>query len=82
MKVCLSTDETGIRNTHGLTGRWNDRPWNGFDAGTVRALAVAAGVGTAGDYAVTVELIEVSMPKGARTADFAAVLGAVEVSRS
>ena len=80
MNVRLSTDEAGIRSTYALTGRWNDRDWNGYGAGTVKALAVAAGVGTDGGYAVTVELAVGSMPSNGNTADFAAVLGTVAVS--
>jgi hypothetical protein len=80
MKVRLSTDEAGIRSTHGLTGRWNDRNWNGFGAGTLKALTAAAGIGENGGYAVTIELAVGSMPANGPTADFEAVLGTAAVS--
>lgn len=80
MRVRLSTDAEGIRTTYALSGRWNDGPWNGFEAGAVKALSVSAGVGADGGYAVTVELFEGVMPAGAQTADFAAALGAAAVT--
>ena len=80
MRVRLSTDAEGIRTTYGLSGRWNDRPWNGFAAETVLASSVSAGVGTDGGYAVTVELRECDKPPAGRTADFAAALGPAEVT--
>jgi hypothetical protein len=80
MRVRLSTDAEGIRTTYTLTGRWNDRPWSGFETGAVKALSVSAGVGSDGGYAVTVELLEGVMPAGALAADFAAALGAAAVA--
>lgn len=80
MRVRLSTDENGIRTTYALKGRWNDRSWNGFAAGTVKALTVSAGIGPDGGYAVTIELGEGAMPAAGQTADFAAVLGSAAVS--
>lgn len=80
MRVRLSTDADGIRTTHALTGRWNDRPWNGYAAGTVKALSVSAGIGADGGYAITVHLFAGAMPAAGLTADFAAALGDAVVS--
>ena len=80
MQVRLSTDVDGIRTTYALTGHWNDRPWNGYAAGTVKALSVSAGIGADGGYAVTVHLCEGVMPAKGLTADFADTLGAAEIS--